>query len=100
VSDQLYANYATSIDIRSLKAVVGEEALSEEDHLYLEFLDKFENNFLSQGNYENRDIFQSLDIAWDCLRLFPEHLLKKIPKSIKEEFYSREREIRKAEVRK
>lgn len=100
VSDQLYANYATSIDIRSLKAVVGEEALSEEDHLYLEFLDKFENNFLSQGSYENRDIYQSLDIAWDCLRLFPEHLLKKIPKSIKDEFYSREREIRKAEMAK
>ena len=33
-----------------MKAVVGEEALSSEDILYLEFLGKFERNFLSQGS--------------------------------------------------
>jgi vacuolar-type H+-ATPase subunit B/Vma2 len=32
-----------------MKAVVGEEALSSEDLLYLEFLGKFEKNFLTQG---------------------------------------------------
>ena len=32
-----------------MKAVVGEEALSSEDLLYLEFLSKFEKSFLSQG---------------------------------------------------
>ncbi len=48
VSDQLYANYAVGVDTRAMKAVVGEEALSEEDHLYLEFLEKFEQRFLSQ----------------------------------------------------
>ena len=31
-----------------MKAVVGEEALSSEDHLYLEFLDKFESKFVTQ----------------------------------------------------
>jgi vacuolar-type H+-ATPase subunit B/Vma2 len=49
VSNQLYANYATGRDTQALKAVVGEEALSEEENLYLEFLDKFENQFLTQG---------------------------------------------------
>jgi len=33
-----------------MKAVVGEEALSSEDKLALEFLDKFEKNFVGQGN--------------------------------------------------
>ena len=33
-----------------MKAVVGEEALTTEDLLYLEFLTKFEKNFISQGN--------------------------------------------------
>ena len=33
-----------------MKAVVGEEALTSEDLLYLEFLSKFEKNFISQGN--------------------------------------------------
>ena len=32
-----------------MKAVVGEEALSPEDRLYLEFLEKFEKTFVSQG---------------------------------------------------
>ena len=32
-----------------MKAVVGEEALSAEDKLYLEFLEKFENKFVTQG---------------------------------------------------
>jgi V-type H+-transporting ATPase subunit B len=32
-----------------MKAVVGEEALSPDDLLYLEFLSKFEKNFISQG---------------------------------------------------
>ena len=37
-----------------MKAVVGEEALTPDDLLYLEFLGKFEKNFIAQGNYENR----------------------------------------------
>jgi V-type H+-transporting ATPase subunit B len=48
VSDQLYANYAIGQDTRAMKAVVGEEALSDEDHLYLEFVDKFEASFIKQ----------------------------------------------------
>ncbi len=31
-----------------MKAVVGEEALSPDDHLHLEFLDRFERQFLAQ----------------------------------------------------
>ncbi len=44
-----YANYAIGKDIAAMKAVVGEEALSSDDLLYLEFLGKFEKNFLTQG---------------------------------------------------
>jgi len=32
-----------------MKAVVGEEALTPEDKLSLEFLEKFERNFIAQG---------------------------------------------------
>merc|ERR1719336_1048441 len=86
VSDQLYANYAIGQDTRAMKAVVGEEALSEDEHKYLEFTDKFELKFLTQGPYENRDI------AWTLLRIFPQELLKKIPQKLKDEFYDREKE--------
>lgn len=44
-----YACYAIGKDVQAMKAVVGEEALTSEDLLYLEFLQKFEKNFINQG---------------------------------------------------
>lgn len=44
-----YACYAIGKDVQAMKAVVGEEALTPDDLLYLEFLTKFEKNFISQG---------------------------------------------------
>ncbi|KAK8648904.1 hypothetical protein V6N13_129646 [Hibiscus sabdariffa] len=90
VSNQLYANYAIGKDVQAMKAVVGEEALSSEDLLYLEFLDKFERKFVSQGAYDTRNIFQSLDLAWTLLRIFPRELLHRIPAKTLDAFYSRE----------
>jgi V-type H+-transporting ATPase subunit B len=65
-----------------MKAVVGEEALNSEDKLALEFLEKFEKSFISQGAYENRTIFESLDLAWSLLRIFPKELLNRIPQKV------------------
>ena len=88
VSNQLYACYAIGKDVQAMKAVVGEEALSSEDLLYLEFLDKFEQKFVNQGN-ENRDIFQSLDFCWSLLRIFPRELLRRIDIKTLDAFYDR-----------
>lgn len=44
-----YACYAIGKDVQAMKAVVGEEALTADDLLYLEFLQKFEKNFIAQG---------------------------------------------------
>merc|ERR1711920_113909 len=89
VSNQLYANYAIGKDVMAMKAVVGEEALSSEDHLYLEFLEKFESKFVNQGAYENRTIFETLEIAWGLLRTFPKEMLKRIPEKTLKGFYAR-----------
>jgi len=91
VSNQMYANYAIGKDVQAMKAVVGEEALTSEDMKYLEFLEKFERRFLSQGYYESRTIYQSLEIAWSLLRLFPPTMLKRIPEKDLKEFYHRDR---------
>ncbi|CAK9795310.1 V-type proton ATPase subunit B [Anthophora plagiata] len=90
VSNQLYACYAIGKDVLAMKAVVGEEALTPDDLLYLEFLSKFEKNFISQGNYENRTVFESLDIGWQLLRIFPKEMLKRIPATTLAEFYPRD----------
>jgi V-type H+-transporting ATPase subunit B len=46
-----YAKYAIGRDAASMKAVVGDEALSSEDKLALEFLDRFERDFVGQGTF-------------------------------------------------
>jgi V-type H+-transporting ATPase subunit B len=74
-----------------MKAVVGEEALSQEDKLSLEFLEKFEKTFIAQGPYESRTIYDSLDLAWSLLRIFPKELLNRIPQNVLGEFYQRDR---------
>lgn len=89
VSQQLYANYAQGKDVMAMKAVVGEEALSDEDKNYLRFTDRFERKFLSQGAYQSHDIFESLEAAWELLRFFPKEQLKKIPEEIRAEFWPR-----------
>jgi len=80
VADQLYAAYATGRDLRSLSAVVGEEALTENDRKYLKFADAFENRFVRQSKHENRSIQQSLDLGWELLSVLPETELKRIKK--------------------
>merc|ERR1712193_732 len=90
VSNQLYACYAIGKDVQAMKAVVGEEALTPDDLLYLEFLTKFEKNFIAQGSYENRTVFESLDIGWQLLRIFPKEMLKRIPAGVLAEYYPRD----------
>ncbi|XP_039050686.1 V-type proton ATPase subunit B 2-like [Hibiscus syriacus] len=90
VSNQLCTNYAIGKDVQAMKAVVGKEALSSEDLLYLEFLDKFERKFVTQGAYGTRNIFQSLDLAWTLLRIFPRELLHRIPAKTLDQFYCRD----------
>ena len=44
----------------------------------------FESRFISQGEYENRSIEETLDLGWDLLSQFPERELKRIdPDAIK-----------------
>jgi V-type H+-transporting ATPase subunit B len=90
VSNQLYACYAIGKDVLSMMAVVGEEALSDEDVLYLQFLKRFEAEFVNQGMSENRSIFDSLDLAWKLLRIFPREMLRRITAKTLDEHYSRE----------
>ena len=71
-ADQLYAAYANGRDLRSLSAVVGEEALTPSDRKFLRFADDFEKKFIPAGLYEDRDIEKTLDMGWDLLSMLPE----------------------------
>ena len=77
VQAQLYYGYSEGRDLRDLVAVVGSEALTERDQKYLKFADRFENEFINQGEFEDRSFEQTLDIGWDLLSDFPERELKR-----------------------
>ncbi|ELA47353.1 V-type proton ATPase subunit B, partial [Vavraia culicis subsp. floridensis] len=88
VSNQLYAKYAIGKDAQAMKAVVGEESLSVEDKLSIEFLERFEKEFIGQRHDECRTIGESLDIAWELLKIFPRDMLNRIPENILNQYHS------------
>ena len=82
------AKYILRVSL-AMKAVIGEEALTPEDHLYLEFLENFEKKFITQGPYDMRTIFKSLDISWDLLGAFSPEALKNIKPETKAKYYQK-----------
>jgi V/A-type H+-transporting ATPase subunit B len=97
VAAQLYAAYAEGKDLRDLVNIVGREALSERDNLYLDFADRFENEFVQQGYETNRDIVTTLSIGWDLLSMLPKAELNRIDEEFIETYY-REEEAEVAEA--
>jgi V/A-type H+-transporting ATPase subunit B len=80
VADQIYAAYANGKDLRSLSAIVGEEALGPNDRKYLKFADEFEKRYVNQGFYDDRSIEDTLGIGWDLLSELPESDMKRVKK--------------------
>jgi len=78
IFNQLYAAYARGKEVEELTVILGEAALTDMDKLYLKFAEKFENEYISQGEYENRNIDQTLDLGWKLLMMFPREELKRV----------------------
>jgi V/A-type H+-transporting ATPase subunit B len=78
VSDQLYDAYFEGVKARDLARIVGEMELSEREKKYLDFAEAFERRYINQGEYENRTIERTLNIAWDALSILPEGELVRI----------------------
>ena len=80
VASQLFAAYSHVKSVRNLASIIGEEELSDDDKLYLKFGDNFEQQFLTQGETEDRSIAETLDIGWRLLALLPADDLLRIKK--------------------
>jgi V/A-type H+-transporting ATPase subunit B len=76
--NQLYAAYARGKEVQELAVILGEAALSELDKIYFKFAEDFENLYISQGEYENRTIEETLDLGWKLLSVFPREELKRV----------------------
>ncbi|MBQ5780902.1 MAG: V-type ATP synthase subunit B [Spirochaetaceae bacterium] len=78
VSNQLFAAYSKVKSIRGLASIIGEDELSENDKKYMVFGEKFEKEFIRQGERENRSVEETLDLAWQILSILPRNELYRI----------------------
>lgn len=90
VSSQLFAAYSKVKSIRNLAAIIGEEELSALDKQYLRFGEKFESQFLTQGEFENRTIEETLDIGWKVLSELPRSELYRINPELIDKYLPKE----------
>jgi V/A-type H+-transporting ATPase subunit B len=89
IASQLFAAYSHVKDVRALAAVIGEEELTPLDKVYLDFGNRFEREFLSQGEYEERTIEQTLDIGWRVISYLPKEELHRISEEELNKYYGK-----------
>ncbi|MGC8479611.1 MAG: V-type ATP synthase subunit B [Candidatus Micrarchaeia archaeon] len=89
VSDQLLGAYSRVQEAKDLSSIVGIEALSDTDKLYLKFGEAFEEKFIKQGFDENRSIEKTLDIGWEVLSILPETELTRIKEEHIKKYYKK-----------
>ncbi len=92
VASQLFAAYSKVKNIRNLAAIIGSEELSDADKRYLKFGDRMEKEFLTQGEYENRTIEETLLIGWSILSELPKSDLYRINPELIEKYLPKEGE--------
>jgi V/A-type H+-transporting ATPase subunit B len=71
VAAQVLAALARARQGRELADLVGEDALSQTDRDYLRFAEEVEHRMLDQRPDESRTLEDTLDRAWDALRVLP-----------------------------
>ncbi len=76
-ADQIYALYAQGRDARLTAAVVGEAGLSDADRRAVTFADRFESEFLGQGD-RRRSFDETFEVGWRLLESVPREELLRI----------------------
>ena len=86
VASQLFAAYSKVKQVRNLASIIGEEELSEGDKRYLKFGERFEQDFLTQDETDNRGIGRTLDLGWQVLKTLPREELLRINQQFIEKY--------------
>ncbi|MDT2753902.1 V-type ATP synthase subunit B [Enterococcus pseudoavium] len=84
--NQLFAAYAQGKQAKELAVVLGDSALSDVDKIYAKFAERFEEEYVNQGFYENRSIEETLDLGWELLAMLPRTELKRIKDEMLDEY--------------
>ncbi len=92
LANQLFASYARGQEIKELTVILGESSLSETDKAYLRFAEKFEEKFLTQDLYENREIEDTLNLGWELLSILPKEELKRVKEEDMEKYLNKKKD--------
>jgi V/A-type H+-transporting ATPase subunit B len=76
-ADQLYASYARGREARLLAAIVGENGLGGADRRALAFAERFEQEFVGQGQ-RRRGLGETISAGWRLLESLPREDLVRI----------------------
>ncbi|MDY3929079.1 MAG: V-type ATP synthase subunit B [Clostridia bacterium] len=87
LANQLFSAYSRVNDAKSLASVIGEDELSDIDKKYIEFGKAFDAQFLTQGQFENRSINETLDLGWKLLGILPKSELDRVSDDILQKYY-------------
>lgn len=85
LSNQLFAAYARGREVRELVVILGEESLSDLDKIYLRFAERFEKEFIQQGEDE-RSIEETLALGWELISMVPVEELRRIKPELIEKY--------------
>ena len=91
VMNQLYSAYARGKNARELAVVLGESALSAMDVRYVRFAEAFEEQYIQQGEDEDRSIERTLEIGWNLLSMLPRAELKRVDDEFIDQYYTESR---------
>ncbi len=91
--NQLMAAYSAGKDAKELAVILGAAALSPLDQKYLKFADEYEKRYISQGEHENRNIEETLDLGWELLKLLPRGEMKRIDPARLDKYWPEGKEV-------
>ena len=89
VANQLFASYSKVQEVRDLAQILGEDDLQDSDKKILKFGEEFEERFVKQDPYENRSIIETLDLAWELMKILPDDQLDRLDPKLKEKYLKR-----------
>ncbi len=85
LANQLFAAYARATRVRVLASVMGVEGLTDNDRLFLEFGDLFENRLVAQA--AGRTLEDSMRIGWQLLGSLPVSDLTRLSRAQVERYF-------------
>ncbi|MHA1730073.1 MAG: V-type ATP synthase subunit B [Promethearchaeota archaeon] len=94
VTSELYSLYSKYLEILELKSIIGEDGLTQDDKKILLFGENFEKRFINQSYDEERNIINTLNLAWVLVSSISKQNILRINRKFLQKYYVEDSRIR------